>query len=354
MPRRNPFFDKLAQDCGIYFPDAMYLSDQPEARMAMDAQPTLITQSNAGIPAFLTTVVYPKVINVLLAPNNAAEVLGERRMGDWKDQTQLFPLVENTGFVASYGDYQTAGKSDTNYNFPQRQSYLFETAIEYGDLETERASLAKINIPMQKQLSAAVVMKKAQNLFYLYGIQGLQNYGLTNDPALSAPLAPGLKANGGVQWFVNNYPNATGAEVFSDVVALATYLINQSGNIITAKSKMTLALSGGCASALNFTNTFNVNVEDQLKKNYPNLRVVQVPQYAQVSSTNSQGVAAGNLVQLVADEFGGQETGFCAFNEMLRAHRLIPDMSSFKQKWSSGSWGAIIMQPVAFAQMIGV
>jgi len=57
---------------------------------------------------------------------------------------------------------------------------------------------------------------------------------------------------------------------------------------------------------------------------------------------------------LVADEFGGQETGFCAFNEMLRAHRLIPDMSSFKQKWSSGSWGAIIMQPVAFAQMIGV
>ena len=206
MPRnRNPVFDELERGPGIYVPGVSYFSDDPEV-MALDAQPTLITTPNAGIPAMLTTTIDPKVIEVLLAPNQAAEVLGEQRKGDWVDQTWMFTLIESTGQVESYGDYQNSGRSNVNFDFPQRQSYMFQTGIEYGDLECDRASKAKIPLAAQKQKAAAKLLKKFMNLSYLYGIAGLQNYGLVNDPSLSPPIAPSLKANGGVTWFTNGYP----------------------------------------------------------------------------------------------------------------------------------------------------
>ena len=77
-------------------------------------------------------------------------------------------------------------------------------------------------------------------------------------------------------------------------------------------------------------------------------------QYGVLSTGNPQGVAAGNLVQLIAEEIEGQDTGYCSFNEKMRAHPIIRAMSSFKQKVSGGSWGAIIRMPVGFASMLGV
>ena len=45
-------------------------------RVAMDAQPSLVTVSNSGIPAFLSTYIDPKLIEILVAPMKAAEVCG--------------------------------------------------------------------------------------------------------------------------------------------------------------------------------------------------------------------------------------------------------------------------------------
>ncbi|TIS53181.1 MAG: DUF2184 domain-containing protein, partial [Mesorhizobium sp.] len=42
---------------------------------------------------------------------------------------------------------------------------------------------------------------------------------------------------------------------------------------------MTLAMSPESQLAMTATNSFNVNVEDLLKKNFPNLRVVSAVQY---------------------------------------------------------------------------
>jgi hypothetical protein len=60
------------------------------------------------------------------------------------------------------------------------------------------------------------------------------------------------------------------------------------------------------------------------------------------------------LVQLITDEVQGQETGYCSFTEKMRAHAVERKTSSFLQKKSGGTWGAIILQPFAIAQMIGV
>ena len=64
--------------------------------------------------------------------------------------------------------------------------------------------------------------------------------------------------------------------------------------------------------------------------------------------------AAGEVVQLIVDEVEGQKTVTGAYNEKLRQHAIIRDLSSFKQKKSQGTWGAIVKRPNFIAQMLGV
>lgn len=108
---------------------------------------------------------------------------------------------------------------------------------------------------------------------------------------------------------------------------------------------MTLALSPSAESNFTKTNTFNVNVSDQIKKNFPNLKVIVAIEYATTS---------GELVQLIADSLDGQQTAECAFNEKLRAHAVVVGLSNFKQKKTGGTFGTIIKQPTAIAQLLGV
>lgn len=121
----------------------------------------------------------------------AAVIFGERKTGDWTTETSFFPTVEHTGEVSSYGDYNENGSSGANTNFPQRQSYRYQTIVEYGELELERAGLAKLNWVSEQNGAAALAMNKYQNLTYFFGVQGLQNYGLLNDADLTAACSSG-------------------------------------------------------------------------------------------------------------------------------------------------------------------
>lgn len=333
-----------------------YLPDEwrRNAQLAMDAQPTLTTDPNSAIPALLTTSIDPDVVRILFTPNKAAVIFDERRAGSWLDQTRMFPVVEHTGEVSSYSDYSTNGEVGVNADWPNRQAYLFQAVKEYGELELERMGLAKLNWVSEKDQAAATVMNKFLNFTYFFGVSGLQNYGLLNDPNLSAALTPSVKTAGGTKWINNGVVVATANEVFTDIQSLFYQLMTQSNGLVAADTKMVLAMSPQSEVALTATNSFNVNVHDLLKKNFPNLRIENAVQYGVTSASNNQGIAAGNMVQLIAEEIEGQDTGFCAFNEKMRAHPIIRDMSAFKQKVTGGSWGTIIRMPFAIASMIGI
>ena len=369
--RKNPELDTFERDCGIIFEGALdYLKPEwkrdfnlamgssewkQAARMyGMDAQPTLITTPNAGIPAFLTTFIDPDILRVLTAKNAMVEILGERRKGDWVDMTAQFPVIEHTGEVSSYGDYANSGVAGGNVNWEVRESYLYQNTIQYGDLELERAARARIGWASELKQAAIAILLKFQNLTYVYGVNGLQNYGLFNAPQLQAPIAPAPKAAGGITWFNGTTPNAVASEVYSDILSLVTLLFSQSSGNIDADSPFVLALSPKSSSALNFTNQYNVNVKDQLKKNYPNLRVETAVQYGVLSAQNPQGVTGGEFMQLICEKVEGQETGFCAFSEKLRAGSIIKDMSAYRQKMVQGTWGTVLRQPFAVAAMIGM
>lgn len=342
--KQNIDLNMLASRFGIVVPGAQGILDKDvshDYNLAMDAQPTLVTVSNAGIPAYLSNYLDPEMIRVLVTPMKAAEILGETKKGDWTTQTAQFPIVESTGEVSSYGDWNENGSSNQNVNWVPRQSYLFQTITQWGELELERAGLAKIDYASNLNVASALTLAKFMNKSYFLGIANLDNYGLLNDPSLSTPITPAANGTGsGTTWATK-----TSDELYVDIVALYTQLQTQLRGLIQRDAKMVLAMSPEIETNLTKTNQYNVNVSDLLKKNFPNMRIISAVEY---------DTTGGQLVQMIAEEVEGQKTGYCAFNEKMRAHPVKVDLSSYKQKKTSGTFGAIIRMPIAIAGLLGV
>jgi hypothetical protein len=310
-------------------------------QMAMDAQPTMVTANNAGIPAYFTNYVDPELIRVLVTPMKAAEIIGEVKKGDWTTLTAQFPIVESTGETSSYGDFNNNGMTAANVNWVPRQSYHYQTHTRWGERELDMYGAARIGYAAELNVASALVLNKFQNKSYFFGIDGLMNYGLLNDPSLTASITPNATGIGGaVTWSTKD-----GQAVYDDIVKLYGQLVSQTKGLIERTDPMTLAMSPSAEVNLTKTNMYNVNVSDLLKKNFPNLRVETAVEY----STD-----AGELVQLIADRLGEQDTAYAAFTEKMRAHAVVVEESSWKQKKSGGTWGAIIRQPLGIASMIGV
>ena len=343
---------------GVHLPDVKtYTPDEwlRDASLAMDAAPQFVSTPNSGIPFWLTTSIDPRVFKVLFSPNKASEIFPEIIAGAWEDQTRLFPLVENGGEVSSFGDYNENGRATINADWPERQAYLFQTHTEYGDLDVARAARGLVNWVGELEVSTVTLIEKFRNLSYFFGVASLQNYGIVNDPALTATLTPGTKAAAhGNVWVYNGAIQATANEIALDVQSLTLQLIAQTQGLVDVDSKLLLVLSPQSGAALTSINIYGVSALDILKKTYKNMSIVTAIQYGVLSATNPQGIAAGNLVQLIAPEVENQQTGFVASNSKLRAHRMEVRSSSVRQKKSAGTWGAVIRQPFAIAQMLGV
>lgn len=329
---------------GIVLPGAKdYLKPEfaENFALAMDAQPTMVTTGSSGVPAFFTNYVDPELIRVLVTPMKAAEIIGEVKKGDWTTLTAQFPIVESAGETSSYGDYNHNGMTAANVNWVPRQSYHYQTHTRWGERELEMYGAARIGYAAELNVASALVLNKFQNKSYFYGIAGLQNYGLLNDPSLPAPITPNATGTGsGVTWSTKD-----GQAVYDDIAKLYGQLVAQTKGLIERDSPMTLAMSPTAEVALTKTNMYNVNVSDLLKKNFPNLTIKTAVEYS---------TPAGEMVQLIADRLGEQDTAYAAFTEKMRAHAVVTEESSWKQKKSGGTWGAIIRQPLAIATMLGV
>lgn len=329
----NQTFNQLERDAGIVFMGGgkKLMDDKIAVALAMDAQPGLTTVGNSGIPAWMLNYVDPQLIEIILQPTKAAEVFGEMKKGDWTTETATFMTVEPTGEVSSYGDYNNNGVSGVNVNFPQRQSYHYQVFTRWGEREVARAGEAKIDYVARVNEASVNALNRFQNKTYLFGVKGLQNYGVLNDPSLPATTAA-----------AKTWANSTGEEVYESIRKLFQTLLKQTGGKIDMNTPLLLVCSPTASVDLTKTNQYNVNVIDQLKKNFPNLRVETIPEYSATS---------GETVQLIVEELDGQRTLDCAFTEKMRAHNMVLEASSIKQKKSQGTWGAIIYRPFCIATM---
>lgn len=322
---------------GIHFPDTVRHVTVSAADYALDAvslAPTLIGTPNAGIPAWLTQWMDPKAIDILVAPMAAAQIFPEVKKGDWTTTSAMFRTREAAGQVATYGDWSPNGMATTNTNYPTRETYAFQTWIEYGEREAAQAAAGMIDVAGDKQFAKTLVMAKFMNKSHLFGVAGLKNYGLTNDPNLTAPVAATV-----------NYATAAPEDIANDFVRQVGQLITQSNGIINGQERLVWAAAPSAINDIRRTNIYGLNADKKIRESYPNIEYVAVPEY---------DTAAGRLAQLWAAEVDGQPTAELGFTEKLRAHRMENYSTYTRQKYSGGTLGAVVYQPFAVAQTIGV
>ena len=328
---------------GIHFPDAaVYAEDawKDDFQLALDAQPQMVTAPNAGIPGALTNIYDNEVVTIVTAPSQFANVFGETKKGDWTTLSITFPVVELAGSVSAYGDYSNNGAVDANANWVPRQSFMYQTHKRYGERTVAMWGAAALNYNSELDQAWAYVFQRFQNRSYAFGISGLQNYGVLNDPSLIAASTPATKVGGGVSWLL-----ATADEEYRDVLALYTQLLAQMGNNINRMSPMVLVMSPGREALLSKLSAFNISARQMITEKFQNLTIETIPEFS---------TSGGELMQLWLPSYQGQKTAYGAFTEKARAHAVVVHTSWTDQKMSAGTWGTIIRRPLAVGQMLGI
>lgn len=332
---------KQAEQYGFVFPGArQWMNKANMAGMAHDA--ALITTPNTTVPAELLAFIDPMVIEILTAPRNAREIFPEMKKGDWMTPYAKWRMDEFTGTTQPYSDYANGTTSGVNSEWAVRQQYVFQTSVTYGDLEVAMSSVAKINLASAKQRAAATQLDIDSNKFALLGVAGREVYGILNDPNLPEAVTAAPVGTGSSTYWADK----TTQQIFNDIRALYAELANNSKGLISPTSPMKLCLSPAMSVYLGNATDFNVTVQDMVSKFMPNCKIVIVPELSSVT--------AGETALLVADEVNGQPVGYIGYGEKMRAGRIIPDMSSFRQKFVASTYGGVVLQPFAIASMVGL
>ena len=326
----------LAKEKGFSFAGATIMDSAKAINLASDA-----LDPNAAVPAYMRAYVTPTIIEELTAIRAYKEIAPEVKNGDFTTSFAQFRCMEFTGDVTPYGDYDGNGQSNTNTNYPVREQYRFQTTIKCGDLEQEMNAKAKIDLLAEKQRAAAINIDIAFNKFALFGVQGKAVYGLLNDPSLNASLTP-ISVGGVTAWSGND-----ANQQFDDIVKLMSSLYNQAGGHITKRTNTKLLVSTDMLGLMDKTNTYGLSTYDMVKKNYPNMEIVCVPELYDTATSTS-------TVMVLADEVLGQKTVEFGYTDKYFAHRMVQKLSSYEQKISAGTMGAVVYLPFAIATMTGI
>ena len=332
MKQYGIVFDTGAPIRGILANDSI---DQ----LANDA--AMVTAANSGVPVEFTSYIDPMVIPILTATRGAREIFGEAKNGDWTTSYARFQTSEITGEVEAYTDYGQGGASDVNPTFPVRTQYIYQTNIRYGDREVDVASRARLQLAADKQRAAATVIDIASNKFALYGVAGLEIYGLLNDPNLPAAVSPLPNADSKTLW-----AEKSTKEIYEDVLYLFGKMADRGAGHIDANTELVLATSPATQVQLGKATDFNISARQMLETYFPKIRFVAFPELATTTG--------GTSILLVAPTIEGLPTAQIGFSEKFRAMRLIPESSSFHQKFVGSSYGTIIYRPFAIGKMTGV
>ena len=339
MPK--PSFQQAAA-LGFVFPGAREWIDNNVARLAQDA--ALVTTANTTVPVEFTAYIDPLVVEILTAPLNARQVFNEEKKGDWTTSYDKWRSDEIVGQSEPYSDFANGTTSGINSQWMAREQYRFQTSISYGDLEVDLSATAKINLATSKQRSAATILDIDSNKFYLCGVEGHEIYGILNDPNLPASIvaAAANGAGSSTKWSAK-----TTRQIYEDVLSLFQQLAKQSQGRITNRDALKLCVSPAMNVMLGRATDFNVSVLTMLQSYFTGaFEIVVLPELASIT--------AGETVFMIAPEVAGTPTGVLAFGEKIRAGRLIPAESSFRQKFVATTYGGIVLQPFAFASMTGM
>ena len=329
----------LAKAKGFNFGTATKFMDFKDPRaMVKDAA---VLDPNATVPAYMRTYANPRVIEVLTAERAYRKIAPEVKNGDFTTAFAQFRCLEFTGETTPYGDYDGNGVSGVNTAFPTREQYRFQTTIKVGDLEQKMNAEAKIDLFAEKQKSAAINIDISFNKYALYGVQGKAVYGLLNDPSLNAAITP-ISQGGVTAW-----SGKTANQQMADLNKLVASLYTQGAGHIDDSTRTKLLVSPAALADMNKVNDYGVTMKKMVADTFPNMEIVTVPElYNSTLATSTMILMADNIIGQPVVEFG--------YTDKYYAHEIVRDLSSWKQKVSAGTYGAIVQLPFAIATMTGI
>ena len=316
--------------------------------LAMDS--ALQTTPNVAYPASFFQYIDPQIVEILFGVTNANRIAPEVKQGTWADEFYTYTTEEAIGDVTAYSDRTEQVTSEVNYEFQTREQARFETILQYGNLEVDKANQAKIALQSRKQIAGANIIARKQNQFYLYGVSGKINYGLLNDPNLNASINPNSITIGGstyTTWadkIAHDAQNA-GNHVFNDVLALWSDLSAKNGGNVDQNERIILAVSNNVVSYLSAPNAFGLTAMAMIKDNFPNLEVVQLPELS---------TQAGEQIKLIVPSLYGVDTVNLVYSDKFRALQVVQTVSGYKQKLVGTSYGAVVKRASLIATMMGV
>ena len=323
-------------------------TDFSKTKLAMDA--AMQTQANVGYPASFFQYIDPQNVEILFGVTNANKIAPEVKQGTWSDEFYTFPCEEAVGGVTAYSDRTENVTTEVNYNFQTREQARFETIVQFGNLEIDKANQAKIALQSRKQIAGANIIARKQNEFYLYGVSGKINHGLLNSSDLNPSINPNTITIGGstyTTWAdkVANDTSNAGNHVYNDVLKLWSTLSARNGGNIDQNERIILAVSNNVVSYLSAPNQFGLTCEAMLKQNFPNLEIIQLPEL----STNQ-----GEGAMMIVPSLYGVDTVNLVYSDKLRALQVIQTVSGYKQKLVSTSYGAVYKRTSLVATMYGI
>lgn len=326
-----------------------------EKRFALDALPAgFYGADNIGLPVQWFNLIDPEIIEALYTPLNATKLLTEKKEGDFTLDHITLTMAELDGDVTSYSDFTSNFVAGSNFTFPSRDTYRYQTGYMYGNLEVERMAAAKINLVSRRQNDAVTILNRATNQFYLFGVQGMNIFGILNAPELDPPIEPieATSLSDGstkLTTWAEKMTDVQGAptHIYNDILALVTEIsTNTQGSVDLQGASFTLAYPPALHQCFGATNNFKVSVRETLEGQMPGLKFVQVPELA---------TQEGNKIMLICDNAPGYGVpGYCIFTEKLRMSPVIQEVNSSKQTMAAGTAGSIIVRPALIASMLGV
>lgn len=318
---------------------------------AMDDAQGLVTTISLTNPIQFLQAWLPGFVQVLTAARKADEILGMTAIGDWEDEEVIQGIKEGLGSAGLYGDHTNIPFADWNVNFERRTVIRWEMGLRVGNLEDARSARMRVNNAQEKRAAALLALEIVRNRVAFSGFNGGNNrtYGFLNDPNLPAYVTVAATGTGSTTtWSTKTFLNIT-ADLRAAFAALRT---NSQDNIDPRRDATTLVLATAVDTYLTVTSDFGVSVEDWLKKQYPNCRIVTAPE---LNAANG----GANVFYLFADKVNdGGSDGGATFKQLVpakfRSLGTARDVKAYIEDNGNALAGVMVCRPFAVVRRSGI
>ena len=317
-------------------------------KMAMD-DTAVYNAPNGNLPAYFTTIYSNKFIYNVQKAMRLTDVTEDWQIGMWGLTDVKIPTEAPNGQPKVYADASPAGNSSVNYNWVPREFIYSQQMVTVGDMELARYGMAKIDIIDRKRVAAAISMAQLRNDMGFVGVEGMQIYGLLNDPSLPAVLSNPNGVSGFPQFSKKTYE-----ECVATFMLYVKDLATRGGGHFDQTQKMTWIIPPSVQEALSGKQTtLGYTFQMFLKENFPNLTIVISSNY-ETALTGRAVSGANTYAQLILDEVQGQRVAYNLFNTLYFSHGMVRQASQVEEKISNGLGGAFIAQAMGISTLSAV